>query len=465
MIIKIIVEYLSEELPILLEHKRGDDAPSAWASIEAAPFLSVYMNSDGSVGYVEKDVDITTKDDSIISQFIEQYQDVIVMESSGISADDDSKSDAPDDIQPYDPELIRVDTRPFTLKHIFELIEDGDIDLSPDFQRHFVWKEAQKKSRLIESIMLRIPLPVFYLSQDKEGKFQVVDGLQRLTVIKQYLNNEFRLSDLEYLKECEGCYYSLEDKKKLDPKYVRRISQTQFVVNIIDPQTPTRVKFEIFKRLNQGGKPLKPQEIRNCMANTNVRNFINELTSSAEFLLSTDYSVNPIRMEDQELVLRFVGFYYEQFYEDRGLKYTGSMESFLDDTLSLLNNLPSDEIKDLKVAFTNAMKNAYYLFGKYSFRKCSHEHLSMGAKKQLINKSLFTVWSVLLSRAPYGKVLTLMKPNCLNFPLADRIVNDEDYYFALSYATNDVLRLGKSFSVARSIMAEELKKHDKAINN
>ena len=457
--IKIILDVDNEDQVVFLEHVRGDEnnLPS-WVNASGQPFLKVNINNDGSVNNIEKDTAISAKDDVIISQFIEQYQDIIETESSGISADDDSLTSDIEDIQPYDPELIRVDTKPFSLKQVYELMEDGDIDLSTDFQRHFVWKEAQKKSRLIESIMLRIPLPVFYLSQDKVGKFQVVDGLQRLTVINQFLNNKFKLHDLEYLKECEGSYYN-SGHKVLDPKYIRRITQTQLVINIIDPQTPNRVKFEIFKRLNQGGKPLRPQEIRNCMASTLVRDLINEMANSNEFLVATDNSVNPIRMEDQELVLRYVGFYYSEFIPGRNHKYTGYMESFLDETLNILNNADSAHITRIRVGFTNAMLNSKYLFGYYAFRKCLHEHLTHTAKKQLINKSLFTAWSVVLSEYDHEFIKNKLPEHCLNLPLADRIEDDGAYYDALSFGTNDLYRIQKSFEVANELLSQEFEKY------
>ena len=187
--------------------------------------------------------------------------------------------------------------------------------------------------------MLRIPLPVFYFAQDDDGKFQIVDGLQRLTVIRDFLDNNFRLKHLEYLKDSEDRYFSLRDTKKepIEQKYVRRIEQATLTINIIDAQTPTSVKLEIFKRINQGGKPLKAQEIRNCMSAGKTRTLLQYLSTCSEFKEATDYSINGLRMEDQEIVLRFCGFYYERIKQLKDFKYTGNMEMFLDETLEILN--------------------------------------------------------------------------------------------------------------------------------
>ena len=191
--------------------------------------------------------------------------------------DDSDEEERNEDVKynPYNPKLIRVDTKPFSIKQINEMIEAEDIDLSPDFQRGFVWNDITRKSRLIESLLLRIPIPVFYFAQDEEGKFQVVDGVQRLTVISSFMKNEFRLKNLEYLSECNGKYFKKENAKSdsLEDLYVRRIEQTQLFINVIDPQTPSKVKYDIFKRINTGGKVLNAQEIRNCLANAQTEVF------------------------------------------------------------------------------------------------------------------------------------------------------------------------------------------------
>lgn len=115
-------------------------------------------------------------------------------------------------MKPYDPELIDVRDSPISVFQAYTMILDKDINLSPDFQRNVVW-DSKRKSRLIESILLRIPIPVFYFSQGKNGKLSVVDGLQRLTAIKSFMDNELKLSELEYLTELNGLTYADLQKK------------------------------------------------------------------------------------------------------------------------------------------------------------------------------------------------------------------------------------------------------------
>lgn len=354
---------------------------------------------------------------------------------------------------PYDPETIRVDTKTFNIGLVNDMINDGDINLSPDFQRQFVWKDLGSRSRLIESVMLRIPLPVFYLAEDKNGKFHVVDGLQRLTVISQFLNNKFRLRDLEYIKDQEGKLFDKKDSSQcIDKRYQKRILQTQIVINVIDPQTPTNVKFDIFKRINQGGKPLNSQEIRNCMSFPKTRELLLFLKNSDEFLMATQNSVKSTRMQDQALILRFLAFRLEQM--DNDYRYNGNMEKFLDSAVEILNdNL--DIHSDLTKDFLQSMKNCYHLFGDFAFRKCLPIDLNPGAKRCFFNNALFTTWSIVLADFPSNEIIKKEK-GLLAKKIADRFKNDSQYYDSVTNGTNNKCRLSYAFNVANELSKKYL---------
>ena len=184
------------------------------------------------------------------------------------------------------------------------MIADGDIDLAPDFQRHYVWKRQQRWG-LIESLLLGIPLPSFYFNENTSGRLQVVDGVQRLTTIFRYVNEkDFKLGDVTYL-------HDLKDQGFLDlaPMFRRRLNNAQFVAHVIDPQTPYRVKFDIFRRINTGGSPLSAQEIRHCMSGARSRQFLKELATDESFSTATGNALRDHpRMADREVALRFVGF-------------------------------------------------------------------------------------------------------------------------------------------------------------
>ena len=206
-----------------------------------------------------------------------------------------------DYVKPWDPESIRVSTKTFSVRNILDLVDEDSIELQPDFQRLRVWKMKQK-AQLIESIILQIPLPAFYFAEDRDGSMRVVDGLQRLSTIHDFVRggnaSGFKLQQLEYIDDVQG--HSFDE---LPAPIKRRIYNTQLVVHVIDPTTPPAVKYDIFRRINTGGTTLTSQEIRHCMSRSRSREFLQKQTSTDLFQEATGYSLeNNNRMVDREAV-------------------------------------------------------------------------------------------------------------------------------------------------------------------
>jgi hypothetical protein len=248
-----------------------DDTGRSWLKIKI-------KNNEFEI--IEKSNVLSEQEDDLEAKLNQLILNIIEAEQSGIEIERQLESQ----INPYDPDKIKVSSKQFSIKLIKDLIDTNDIDLNPAFQRNFVWNSIQQ-SRLIESILLRIPLPMFYFSEDEEGKIAVIDGLQRLTTINDFMDNKFPLKGLEYLgNTCEGKYYKDNNRKKgLDAKYLRWFNLTQISGNVIDPTSPLKVKYDIFKRINTGGKPLNRQEIRNCLAGKELRKILREMFSLSEF--------------------------------------------------------------------------------------------------------------------------------------------------------------------------------------
>lgn len=426
-----------------------------WRSAAGPEHVLIALNEKREITSVDAGESIASTPEEISDRFIEALADIARLEAAGIEySEDDAEDFDPDDPFPYNPDSIRVDTKPFNISLVYDMIKDGDINLSPDFQRQFVWTDIGARSRLIESIMLRIPLPVFYMAQDFEGRLHVVDGLQRLTVISQFLNNKLRLRDLEYLKDEQGKVFRHNDPSKcIDQRYRKRIMQTQIMINIIDPQTPADVKFDIFKRINQGGRPLNAQEIRNCMSSPSTRELISNLCLSEEFLSATSGSVGVVRMQDQELVLRFLAFKLA----DLGIigPYPGNMEKFLDGAIDQLNRSEKPTLVRLANDFLTSMKNCRHLFGDFAFRKCLVADLEQGARRRLINNSLFTTWSVVMSGYANEAVLRT-QPVYLAVVQAHRFEEDDELLDSVTSGTNDRRRLAYTFAAAREMSRELL---------
>lgn len=345
------------------------------------------------------------------------------------------------EITPYNPDDIRVHQKQFSIKFIEEMIENGDIDFTPDFQRNFVWNSIQK-SKLIESLLLRIPLPIFYFAEDKEGRLTIVDGLQRLTTIKEFMNNEFSLNHLEYLNEgVQGRYYKSNPEKKqlgIDAKYYRWFNMSQFAVNVIDPSSPYKVKYDIFRRINTGGKPLNNQEIRNCLSSKKLRKLLTEMSALESFKKATNGSVKGTRMADREIALRFISF-YGAYKKDATLKtsYDGYMEYFLDSATEEYASISEEASAHFLELYQNAMRNSLLLLGgSNAFRKLKYEDSVVDSKKQLFNKALFVAWSVILADIPFDILSQKYPQDYLLVPFAKLLKDDEQLMYYISYGTN-----------------------------
>jgi len=191
-----------------------------WTGTSSSNESITFFEEQGIVTNLQFDSNITTPKEIIVERLMEMLKEYNDSRQMGFEVDSGHTNTVispiptvPENvIKPYDPELIRV--RPLVLSafQVHRDINKGKIDLNPDFQRNFVWDDT-RKSRLIESMLLKIPLPAFYFAEDNLGNFQVVDGLQRLTVINQFLNNEFKLKNLEYLEDLDGKYYSVDVAK------------------------------------------------------------------------------------------------------------------------------------------------------------------------------------------------------------------------------------------------------------
>ena len=349
----------------------------------------------------------------------------------------------PDEPEPWDPEKIRIHTKHYSLRQLVDMIADGDIDLAPDFQRQYVWKERQRWG-LIESLLLGIPLPSFYFNEDGAGQLQVVDGVQRLTTIFRYVNDKTsKLGKVTYLHDLEG--QSFDDLAAL---FRRRLNSAQFVAHVIDPQTPYRVKFDIFRRINTAGSPLSAQEIRHCMSATRSRKFLKELVTDQSFTTATGGVLqNHPRMADREVALRFVGF--RLFTSDEYAKY-GSFDEFLGSVTERLDDPANQSLDQLRADFVRGMTNCYAAFGEHAFRKWPLR----ATRKNPINRALFESWGTVL--ADHDETAVRSGAADLVNRARDMMTNDGEFISSISTSTGDVrnvrTRLGKVRVAAEEVL-------------
>ena len=286
-------------------------------------------------------------------------------------------------VSPFNPKLINLETKPLSLEQIIGRVKRKTLDLHPPFQRAFIWDET-KQSRLIESLMLRIPLPMFYFYADINEHYQVVDGLQRLNTIYDFIEKKksFKLKNLEFWKEHENKTFT-----ELEPYLQNRILETTLQVTIINPSTPENVKRNVFKRINTGGYPLSAQEIRHALYEGKSTELLKNLVDNKDFKKVMGSKFKDLRMAGREIILRFLSFYINKPSEYKIV----DMDEWLSNSMQIINKYDDNKIKILENVFEKAVKRSYLIFNNYAFRKSLPNH-----KKTPINKTLFEVWCLAL---------------------------------------------------------------------
>lgn len=345
--------------------------------------------------------------------------------------------------KPFDPSKIDVNIETVNMGSLIDQLENDEIELQPEFQRAAdLWNSTQK-SRLIESILLGLPLPSFYFSEDAvTQKRSIIDGLQRLCAIKDFIiKKDFPLAlcNLQFLKSLEGkTYNDLERPEK------RRINSLKITLNTLRKGTPTDVKYIIFQRVNTAGNPLKPQEMRHALNQGIPARFIKELSDLESFKQATNYCVSNLRMQDRDLVTRFIGFYLE--YD----LYTDELDSFLNDAMGRLRDKNSEELQQIKKAFDSSMSLCYELFGNDAFRK----RLKKEDDRKAISKSIFDTVSVNIAwLSTLDQNLLVARKDDFKEKLIV-LFNDKAFSAAISIGTSKKSSVEKRFSEIKKLIQE-----------
>lgn len=346
--------------------------------------------------------------------------------------------------EPFNTRQIRIESKSGNMQTLLSRLRNKEIVLDPDFQRMGgIWSE-QNQSRLIESLMLCIPIPAFYFDGTNNDRWLVVDGLQRLTAIKRFvLQKALCLTNLEFLREYEGKYFD-----DLPRPLQRAIEEADLVWYLIMPGTPANVKFTVFRRINTGGLPLSSQEIRHALNGGEVTNVIAELARSKEFLTATAWGVSPKRMDDRECVTRFLVFSVfppEEYDKD-------DFDAFLNAGMHYLNE-HADVLNTLKPCFLCAMRLAANLFGNDAFRK----RYVPNATRFPVNKALFESWSVELNKcSPEEQACLLERRDALKDKFMNLMRENREFELAVTQGTGAISRVKLRFGKIRQIIEEVL---------
>ena len=355
-----------------------------------------------------------------------QKEEQIPEEPEGIGTEDAGGE------YPLDRVLIRNESR--TVHDVLRRIRQGQFIMNPDFQRAFVWPD-DKQSKLIESVLMRIPLPVLYLAEDRDGNMIVVDGLQRLSTFQRFTDDELPLR-LAKNTNLNGKRFS-----DLDVRLQNRIEDCNLILYVIDADVPERARLDIFERVNSG-VALTRQQMRNSLYNGPGTRFLRNEVDTELFRNATGGSLRSETMRDREFVNRFCAFHLFPLSQ-----YRGEMDDFLADAILEMNHMGERELDELSSTFRRGLENNHLVFGRHAFRKRQRDQ----DHRSVINASLWDVMATGLSKV--DPLVVEHRAAVLQEGFY-RLMEDDSFIASITYGTSDTRRVNDRFRMAQELFVE-----------
>lgn len=328
-------------------------------------------------------------------------------------------------------------------------LQRGKLVLQPEFQRQYVW-DRKKASRLIESVLLRVPLPIIYLSEQSDGKEYVIDGQQRLTSLFSFIEGKFpngdsfRLTGLTAYKELNKKSFS-----ELSQDLQERIEEYSLRTVTLLKQSDADLKFEIFERLNTGSEPLNDMELRNCVYRGAYNALLKELAADPDFRALLGLTQPDKRMRDVEFVLRFAAFYHATY-----LKYSSPMKRFFNQDMEAHQNLSAAEAEKLRKAFKNALQIVRSLLGpQHAFKRFypgDAKNPDGRWEPKKFNASLYDVLMGVFHDKE--KNLVMGRLDALREGWVDLMANNAEFRESIERSTSSLEMVRRRFDLTRTLV-------------
>lgn len=329
----------------------------------------------------------------------------------------------------------RLFTQPYDLvvQALIEQIESGTIFLRPhsdrpSFQRHYVWTNILA-SRLIESMLLNVPIPPCYLSQNEDFELDVIDGQQRLYSIYRFMNNQFSLTGLEVLIELNGLRFH-----EIPSKLQRQLKTHTLRCVLITNESHPEIKFDVFERLNTNTVPLNPQELRNSIYRGALNALLGDVVMYKPWLEILGRKEPDKRMRDEELALRFYAFWIH------GLEsYRTPQKHWLNGTAKSGMKYSQKKCKELYGIWTEAVNTSLVWFEpEECFRR------PIAGKKTAVNRALFDL--VMLSAA-HSQVKGIKEKRTTFRRKYETLLQNETFEDLISRAVDHTSRTKRRFEM------------------
>lgn len=354
---------------------------------------------------------------------------------SGYEADDAGDPDA------KPPKSRKLVTQPYdlTVGALLDQIQRKVLHLKPlsgrpKFQRRYVWHD-DLASKLIESMLLNVPIPPCYFAQDEDFENEVIDGQQRLYSLYRFVDNQFSLTKLETLSELNGLsYFQLNTQMKS-----RILSYTLRCV-VITNDSDKDLRFDVFERLNSNTKPLNSQELRNCVYRGSLIELVSDLAMHPQWLQVFRRKQPDSRMKDEELILRYFAFRL------KGLDtYRTPQKFWLNDAANEHKRMTEEDIARLSDEWKTGVSNSVKIFGDQAFRRAGD-----GVRSQPINKALVDLNMLTLSRTSAERAEEIAQ----DYRTAELdLLNNAEFDDLISRAVDHVSRTKRRFEMWNERMA------------
>lgn len=332
---------------------------------------------------------------------------------------------------------LEIDVRedPFQVSAIVHKIDRKQLVLTPGFQRKEVW-DLTRRSEFIESILLNYPLPPLYFNQDRQGRYIVVDGMQRSSSIYRFLKDQYALEGLERLQWLNGRKFS-----ELSPVLQSRIEDRKLNCYVLKPSVPMGVIYDIFARINRGGMELNRQEIRHGLHQGKSTTLLERLTSYPDFRDWIGHRLTPNRMRDEEACLRCVSFAMADLSKD----YKGDMDKFLESSMVRLNTASDSDVDAVQKTFERVFPLVRATLGDDAFRLPTER--GRGQLNIAVMESVYRFFAH--SRSAW------VKKNAVRIGQNYRaLVRSPQYVNAVRQATGDTSRVLMRFQLATELLGE-----------
>ncbi len=353
---------------------------------------------------------------------------------------DEAEDEDDDDWNDYPSldDVVSIKDDKYSVFEYIRRLNSGNIILSPDFQRNEVWK-LEQKSKFIESVLRGLPLPPIYVKKDSDGRYIVVDGLQRTSTLRDFMSGKLRLSGLEpeHKNVLNGA--TIDTLEDIRSGLRARMEDRQLFVYVMESSVPMSVVYDVFSRINTGGTQLSRQEIRNCVFQGRSTRLLKEIADSRDFKVSIGNGIQDLRMKDREAVLRCLSFVVLNYELD----YDGSMDKFLEKAMSRINKMSDDETDMLKMHALNVYSLTYRLFGDGNFRiptDCTRGRINIA-----VMESLFHCFYWKQNEVASG----LPDQSQLSVAFADLLKN-KDYLDSVRWATGSTTKVKTRFRLAHN---------------